>query len=357
MKNSGETTFYSDFKKLFMQEKYSLPIRWDGEDFVATLRKFFNFYLDEFVTLFEYGPGFRELQPTIRKVTNEIIESLELYLDGKPSEAFLHFDKLFSEQLMVNQFSIYKENFDPRISENNKRRISKLFRTRRVEENREYKITEIFHTPFNLRNKIGTNRYSIAGYPSLYLSSSLELSLEELEYEINPGRYICSHFELRDDSNPTIIELGIKPNDFALTDKTKKSKRQEQLEISIDDRALKNYCVWYPLIAACSFIRINRKDPFAIEYVIPQLLMLSVRNLNVNNRVVGIRYFSCSSIRSSELGFNYVFPTSHTKEDDGEFCLNLLRTFKSTKPLLLNEYKGVANCETALRSSTMQDIV
>lgn len=348
---------HKDFKKLFSKEKYELPIRWDGRDFVRTLNELLKEYLFEFQSLFFYSDEFRKLEPSIRKISNEIIESLEYYLDGRHSEAYKCFDTMFNDTLMTNQFLIYKEKYDPKLSEKNKKKISKLFRTRKVEDNREYKIEEIFHTPFNLRNKIGTNRYSIAGYPSLYLSSSLELSLEELEYDLNPGRYICAHFELKDNANLTVIELGIKPNDFTLTKKDKKTKRQDHLELNIDDQVLKNYCLWYPLIAACSFVRINRKDPFAVEYVIPQLLMQSVRNLNTDNKVVGIRYFSCSSIYSSELGFNYVFPTNKNKKYEMQYCLNLLRTFKSTKPLFVNEYKNIAICEMALRNSKTFEII
>ncbi len=28
------------------------------------------------------------------------------------------------------------------------------------------------------------------------------------------------------------------------------------------------------------------------------------------NQLIGIRYFSCASVRASDIGFNYVFPTS-----------------------------------------------
>ena len=45
----------------------------------------------------------------------------------------------------------------------------------------EYEIEDIFHIPYNLRAKISSNRYSISGYPSLYLSTSLELCKQELK--------------------------------------------------------------------------------------------------------------------------------------------------------------------------------
>lgn len=78
------------------------------------------------------------------------------------------------------------------------------------------------------------------------------------------------------------------------------------------------YLLWYPLIAACSYISVSKKDPFAAEYIIPQLLMQWVRCEigsqpgieDEYSQLIGIRYFSCVSQKASETKFNYVFPTS-----------------------------------------------
>lgn len=155
---------------------------------------------------------------------------------------------------------------------------SKLFRARNVFENRTFNRKEIFHPPFQFRNKAGTSRCSIVGYPSLYLSTSLELCLEELEYDFKPGRYICSRFELAKDNSTRIIELGIKPSDFWDIKELSKSKRGQLIDTSMlsNEETLKNYYLWFPLIIACSFFRVDRRDPFAVEYIVPQLLMQSI---------------------------------------------------------------------------------
>lgn len=71
---------------------------------------------------------------------------------------------------------------------------------------------------------------------------------------------------------------------------------------------------------------------------------------------IGIRYFSCASIRASDMGFNYVFPASgkHTKES---FCPTLSRAFKLTKPYFLHEYRDIYSCEDALRKDNNLDFI
>ena len=131
------------------------------------------------------------------------------------------------------------------------------------------------------------------------------------------------------------------------------------------------YLLWYPLIASCSFIRINKNDPFAAEYIIPQLLMQWVRNEmgnstnHINNtsdteheyeQLVGIRYFSCASVKASNMGFNYVFPTSgRQKSNSLPYCPVLAKAFSLTEPVYINEYDSIRNCEWHLERSNKRD--
>ena len=367
-----EIFLFSDFRSVFKDGTFELPIRWDGKDFVKTLSELYEKYYSIVSSLWFVGETVRELSSDIKYVCDEIINVLKIYLNGKESEAFAKFDDIF-KHLMETPLSVYSDfSYDPYLIRNDsKSKYAKLYRVRKVQENRNYSKTEIFHTPFNLRSKVSTNRYSIAGYPSLYLSSSVALCLEELEYEFNPGRYIASRFELSDiEFGIRILELGIKPSDFFINyeknekevdrdkEKLKRNERQEQLKgIDFkDSKILKTYLLWYPLLAACAFIRVNKNDPFSVEYIIPQMLMQSIRLFKTDRVVVGIRYFSCSSIRASDMGFNYVFPTKYDGTDD-LFCKSLKHTFPLTEPLLLNEYSDIRYLETALKNKKADYII
>ena len=71
------------------------------------------------------------------------------------------------------------------------------------------------------------------------------------------------------------------------------------------------------------------------------------KHSNNNEHIVGIRYFSCSSVLASEMGFNYVFPAVLNDSSDC-FSLQLRKTFPLTDPLFLEEYSESRYFEIAL---------
>ena len=155
----------------------------------------------------------------------------------------------------------------------------------------------------------------------------------------------------------------MKPQDFH-------EQINERSERRIDSNLLKNnktrsaYLLWYPLIAASSYIRTNKSDPFAAEYIVPQLLMQWVRmeidfpKYKKYDELIGIRYFSCASTRASEMGFNYVFPTSgQQKSAELPYCSVLTRAFKMTKPVYIHEYRSITDCQNSLKMSNDYDFI
>ena len=352
----------NSFNRVFSNEEYFLPIRCEENGYYKKLKELFDEYKtavfwtedDENVSLYQ----------TVCHVCDLIMSALDAYLGGKPGKAFDIFKELYGV-LGKNFLSIYsKINLDPNLNEEESK--YSLYRMRKVDKNAPYFRKEIFHTPFSFRNRIATNRYSIAGYPCLYLSSSIDLCMQELEFSINPGRYIISRFEMVKrpciDSaviEPRIIELGIKPQDFFVEgkepDKTIYKRRAALDKKLLDNPDVKmNYMVWYPFIAACSFIRPDKNTPFSIEYVLPQLLMQYVREeIKANGVQMGIRYFSCASVLASELGFNYVFPSNFEKRTADEYCGILTRLFQLTEPIFVNEYTENRYLLMALRNKKL----
>lgn len=121
----------------------------------------------------------------------------------------------------------------------------------------------------------------------------------------------------------------------------------DDLRDTKDSTIRASYLQWYPLIAACSFVRANKKSPFSSEYIIPQLLMQWVRKQVRRNELMGIRYFSCASMRAAELGYDYVFPVSNTDYAAG-YCTVLRNAFQLTEPTNLKDYESVKECERVL---------
>lgn len=334
---------YKNYQSIFNSSTFDLPIRWDGKDFVKTLETLFKKYKAKLKT-YEKLPA--SLYKDVENVTDLIIRILNVYQQGHPNRAF----NLFSEEL-------YQILMDNELTLLNETSCTKLYRTRMVELNKSYEKKDIFHVPFNQRNNISPTRYSIAGFPCLYLGSSIELCLEEMDYKIKNGRYIASRFELAPEKSVRIFDLGVKPSDFREKPKMTTRRSLINLEYIKDDKYFKRYLVWYPFIAACSFVRINKKDPFSIEYVLPQIFMEKINELVKTNVIVGVRYFSCSSSLASNKGFNYVFPTTGIGANDNElYCKELAEYFYLTKPKFLNDYSSVKNCEVTLNKLKASNI-
>lgn len=282
----------------------------------------------------------------ISDICTGILDSINVYNDGLPHRSYLHFKKRMDilnkgrNRLVLFQ----KSNLTSRYVKNQNDPLQ-LYRVRAVQENRTYKRVEIFHTPYHLREKVATCRYSISGFPSLYMGTSVALCVEE-SIQKSARLFIGSRFQLnrstRDNGNINIqvMDLSIKPQDFLKGVDAEGNALYNQEDGS--DLA-RRYLYWYPLIAACSFIRKSKSDPFSPEYIIPQLLMQWIREQYKkpihHKELIGIRYFSCASRKSAELGFNYVFPVNGKSEESlgNHYCSVLANAFSLTKPIIIEK--------------------
>ena len=295
--------------------------------------------------------NYKEVFCDIKKLTDLLIESVDNYQNGCLEKTLDSFNEVMKIVKKYPLHSYKKDASEERIL---------LFRAVYVDEHISYERTRVFHPPYDLRSNVSPSRFSIAGNPSLYLSTSLELCREEIKCDERKGLIIASAFKMWNENEKQkvdiqVIELGIKPQDFFDFDNTNENKRFKRVRQVLEQEETKSkYLIWYPLIAACSFIRINRNAPYVAEFIIPQLLMQWARNEinkkeNERTKLIGIRYFSCASFEASEMGLNYVFPTSGKhKSKKYPYCAILARTFRLTKPVYIDEYERVLKCEEEL---------
>ena len=365
------------FRNIMQDERLYLPIRWNGNDFSDTLENLFHIYTSKLDMLTEQGS--RNVQPIhadvkdIKRVCGLLIKSIRYYLNGFPSKSYTTFRHVM-ELLMKTPLKMYNKSVSEQFDNPYGRFYSgdslKLYRVVSVTDNRPYDRSRVFHTPYTLRSKVSTNRYSIAGYPSLYLGTSLELCCEEIHRNPHRDFSLASLFELernRDYINTgvQVIELGVKPQDFLnFARNDEYYGRYISPSLLGQEEVRSAYLLWYPLIAACSYIRTSKNDPFAAEYIIPQLLMQWVRseirasNNEEYDQLIGIRYFSCASIRASDMGFNYVFPTSgQMKSTEQPYCAVLAKAFRVSKPVYIHEYEDVRSCEATLMRTRDLDFI
>lgn len=228
-------------------------------------------------------------------IWNELIHVIDLFLSGCQAQAFESFYKLFKENINSLRFTIIEKECC-------------LYRMR-VGCNEYDEFTskeEMFHIPFQLNHLVANERYSMSGFPSLYLGSSVYVCWEEMR---RPNI---------DYANIALFKTTHKVKVIDLSNKERYSFTKERF----------TDC----LILACSLPVQHPEAPFKPEYIIPQLLLQSLVRYNQepNNTdldyILGIKY-SSTHLRDSNLWinfpenrknkllfYNYVFPAFDRKE-------------------------------------------
>lgn len=334
-----------------------LPLEMCGKDYREFLKTHLDIYHAEISSILP-----SEIVSQIKEhISNEILYSIDKYYIGFPYQAYRKINKVLKflaekplKTYQKSQYSGFLRSVDS----------LRLFRIRHVDSGRKYYRHDIFHTPFHLRFNIGSCRYSISGYPCLYLSTNLALCDQETKNKDIGQKTIASRFAIVRNETENgrikikVVELAIKPSDFTPTvdynsertfEDDHKGKRVFD-EIELDNDIIRyNYLFWYPLIAASSCIKTNHSAIFNPEYIIPQQLMQWIRANSKPRNLIGIRYFSCASIESSDMGFNYVFPVYSTPaQSKSGYCKVLRQAFELTSPVFLHEYSSIEECEEHL---------
>ena len=220
----------------------------------------------------------------IKTLCDDILQCLEYYDCAKMETLYRHFDEMMNKVLPY----LYIEY----ISKQNFYRI----RTSSYELNRE----GLFHIPMNLRQIIKSYRYSIPGYPCLYLATGLQLSWFECGM---PEGFYYSIFKLQPKGRPIeVLDFGQQPIDFisGISAQYQNATNDFQKQ-GLEQRILK-YLVSFPLMTACSLSVENRDVAFVEEYIFPQQLLLWLRG---RTNYDGILYRTCSSIEKAR-DWNYI---------------------------------------------------
>lgn len=331
------------FEAIFSQDRYRLPMEWDGKDFYATLFNHLTNYHEDIKK--KYHNEFK-LCSDVKTVCFGLCAAIDFSFRGYPGKAYQRFESvmkiLSKDPLLINAEKINKEP---------------LYRVVDVGNATIPNRQRIFHVPFSLRSKMSTYRYSIPGFPCLYLATSVDLCCMELEKYQQRDYVWVSRYELQTDHR-NFCENSLKPvfdNDrFIVFDVSLKPEQAIETQHDPDQSIAefrKRYIKWYPLIAACSYIRAVRDAHYSAELIIPHLLIQWVRSVD-EAAVVGIKYFSCASVEASKTGNNYVFPTMgtpyHTRKTISDYCARLSHRFKLTEPRFIMDYEDIVSCEKSL---------
>ena len=188
----------------------------------------------------------------------------------------------------------------------------------------------MFHIPLNNRNLVKNQRFSLSGFPCLYLGETSFSCWEELE---RPDYGMTNFVSLKSTRDLKLIDLTF----------------PSEIESIVD-------IVKISIIIACS-LKANKEDDFKLEYILPQLILhcfINQRNLNQSN-FDGIAYHSISVYNVKEHIFqfqedmprieldryiSYVLPVSDVDKTEcinsKHFCSHLVNLFNISESISSN---------------------
>jgi len=297
--------------KFFDEKIFDLP-KTRNSDIVSFLE----------ILFLEYNKSIKEISnpeidyELIKDLCDAIIKSINYHYAGCTDESYNCLE------LVLNRLEYYllipKQNsfsVSPAMDRN-------CFRIRLCDR-RHLKKKELFHIPFDEREKISVQRYSITGFPCLYLGESiyscwLEMNQPELS-KVQVARY----------------EL---PLDYKFLDLTYNFQQfLFNYERNGIDKLGLFYLTYWPLLAVSTLRVKERELPFKPEYIIPQIVLKWVsQNKNLN----GIKYFSSikpSNYKNTYINLiNYAIPVKTNKVQG--YCDELIRSIKYTEPLYYSDF-------------------
>lgn len=220
------------------------------------------------------------------------------YISNQYIECYKSFDKLMK---------VVKNNFPYAfVGKNDNNVTDTYYRIRKGDE--EYNYLEMLHIPFSKRKLAADGRFSIAGMPCTYMSNTKEICWYECGM---PNRFQRAEYKATYNNNKKLLRLDINPLQFKYSMLTTYAGLKEKEKL----RMIKQIYYILPLIAACSVVSEKKPHKFIEEYIIPQVLMVWIKN---NTEFIGIRYYSCSKndlVRINS-GYNVAIPARYDGKND-----------------------------------------
>lgn len=251
--------------------------------------------------------------PLIQDTCSDILHMLQLYNEANLSALYDHVTLAFNK---IRDY-IYTESWPRKLHYN-------LYRIRTSDN--PASRTDLFHIPQSKRAYIRPYRYSISGYPCLYLATGIELCWFEcgMPKKFNISQFL---FEPKDAARElNFIDFSYNPIDLysGIIPAYLRADNVPQ----INDFIIR-YFVIHPLRVACSITVRNKNVSFIEEYIVPQLLLLWVRDSGTFD---GIIYCTASSVEEARKwnSKNIVIPA---KSIESEYCSQLSSIFKITNPI------------------------
>lgn len=268
--------------------KYDFNLNREGKTVSECLDIHFKKYINDLKECIELNNGFIDKEfnhklsgkiEFIENICTRIVEVSKDYRNGKIKDSFVKSEKVFEDisQYFFTHYNSYIDNRYYRIRKGN-------FAINDNEDSKKKKAN-LFHIKDIDRRFINSYRYSILGFPCLYLAEGFELACFECGM---PSEF--SYCQMRLESNKfKIIDFSERPHELRVYIVNALSNANSEEDKERAYTILLNYIITYPIAIACSLKVENRGDVFVEEYVLPQMLMQWIKN---SNDYDGVRYKS-----------------------------------------------------------------
>lgn len=267
-----------------------------------------------------YNHFFNVYQDDTKATITNIKKCVNYYLQGKISSAYhsfnLRWNTLWNGDYIPNLHSIEKGDI--------------WYKIRKVDKDKQpfHERKDFFHVPYDMRGMIGNNRYSISGFPCLYLGKSIYTCWEEMR---RPKLAEMSSIAFK-------VEKPMKLLDMRLLQKIDPGER-EMYNIRL-----------LPYILASSIKVHEEGATFKPEYIIPQLILHSVIKSNAYDGVIFTSTRRDMQCNKSNIGIydNLAIPVISNKAKG--YCQELASHFYASMPAYYEyEYlKGLIHCDSPI---------
>ena len=231
---------------------------------------------------------------------------IDTYLNGNPYKAYDQLQNLFSHNKVLKKdssseykdLSEYLDGVYANLFSHDTTQWSNLFRIRIGEDIHR---DNMYHVPFTERERVGTYRFSIPGWPAFYVGTSVDVCWNEVTRELSENEHVYVA-KFKPKIHRILFNLQIPP-----------------VFTSIDNLASCTYVYYFlstfPIFAA-SLVKVRYPHlPFKPEYILPQMILQYVKSNSPDN-FSGILYSSTKCNPSPENpNLNIVLPTTETSTD------------------------------------------
>lgn len=263
-------------------------------DYLKLVKEIDNFKIENSYE-FQGKPCNQFLVEIVEKFINGINSAINNYLEGSASKAY----NVLTESFLFDSNNIFRTIIHLLYWNCGQDTYYRIFNNK---ENKSITKELLFHIPFDEIEKVKTQRYSISGFPCLYLGSNVFTCVKELDLDLKDEdlrNILLSKFEVsRERTNiQNILLMDLRIKKTILYEKYISNNDS-------DFRPLILYLLVFPLIFSTSLKVSKQNESFMPEYIISQLLIQWILNEAIYD---GIMY-SSSKIHDYDIYYNVVIP-------------------------------------------------